>query len=42
MAASVAGNADKIVGTAPNAQVLVAKVTRTEDDALSTGAAGRA
>ena len=29
-----AGNADKIVGTAPNAQVLVAKVTRTEDDAL--------
>ena len=29
-----AGNADKIVGTAPNAQVIVAKVTRTEDDAL--------
>ena len=29
-----AGNADKIVGTAPEAQVIVAKVTRTEDDAL--------
>ena len=29
-----AGNADKIVGTAPNAQVIVAKVTRSEDDAL--------
>ena len=29
-----AGNADKIVGTAPNTQVIVAKVTRSEDDAL--------
>ena len=34
VAGIAAGNADKIVGTAPNAQVLVAKVTRTEDDAL--------
>ena len=34
VAGITAANADKIVGTAPNAQVLVAKVTRTEDDAL--------
>ena len=34
VAGIAAGNADKIVGTAPNAQVIVAKVTRSEDDAL--------
>ena len=28
------GNADKIVGTAPDAQIIVGKVTRSEDDAL--------
>ena len=34
VAGIAAGNADKIVGTAPNTQVIVAKVTRSEDDAL--------
>ena len=34
VAGIASGNADKIVGTAPNAQVIVAKVTRSEDDAL--------
>ena len=34
VAGIASGNADKIVGTAPNAQVVVAKVTRSEDDAL--------
>ena len=34
VAGIAAGNADKIIGTAPNAQVIVAKVTRSEDDAL--------
>ena len=34
VAGIAAGNADKIVGTAPNSQVIVAKVTRSEDDAL--------
>ena len=34
VAGIAAGNADKIVGTAPNTQVVVAKVTRSEDDAL--------
>ena len=32
--AIAAGNADKIVGTAPDAQIIVGKVTRSEDDAL--------
>ena len=34
VAGIAAGNADKIIGTAPDAQVIVAKVTRSEDDAL--------
>ena len=34
VAGIAAGNADKIVGTAPDAQIIVGKVTRTEDDAL--------
>ena len=34
VAGIAAGNADKIVGTAPNTQVIVAKVARSEDDAL--------
>ena len=34
VAGIASGNADKIVGTAPNAQVIVAKVTRSEDDVL--------
>ena len=34
VAGIASGNADKIVGTAPNTQVIVAKVTRSEDDAL--------
>ena len=34
VAGIAAGNADTIDGTAPNAQVIVAKVTRSEDDAL--------
>ena len=34
VAGIASGNADKIVGTASNAQVIVAKVTRSEDDAL--------
>ena len=38
VAGIAAGNADKIVGTAPNTQVIVAKVTRSEDDALADSA----
>ena len=38
VAGIAAGNADKIIGTAPNAQVIVAKVTRSEDDALMDSA----
>ena len=34
VAGIAAGNADKIVGTAPDAQIIVGKVTRSEDDAL--------
>jgi len=34
VAGIAAGNADKIVGMAPDAQIIVGKVTRTEDDAL--------
>ena len=34
VAGIAAGNADKIVGTAPEAQIIVGKVTRSEDDAL--------
>ena len=34
VAGIAAGNADKIIGTASDAQVIVAKVTRSEDDAL--------
>ena len=34
VAGIAAGNADKIIGTAPDAQVIVAKVTRSEGDAL--------
>ena len=34
VAGTAAGNADKIVGTAPDAQIIVGKVTRSEDDAL--------
>ena len=34
VAGIAAGNADKIIGTAPDAQVIVAKVTRSEDDVL--------
>ena len=34
VAGIAAGNADKIIGTAPDAQVIVAKVARSEDDAL--------
>ena len=34
VAGIAAANADKIVGTAPDAQIIVGKVTRSEDDAL--------
>ena len=34
VAGIAAGNADKNVGTAPDAQIIVGKVTRSEDDAL--------
>ena len=34
VAGIAAGNADKIVGTAPDAQIIVGKVTRSEDDVL--------
>ena len=34
VAGIAAGNVDKIVGTAPDAQIIVGKVTRSEDDAL--------
>ena len=34
VAGIAAGNADKIVGTAPDAQIIIGKVTRSEDDAL--------
>ena len=34
VAGIAAGNADKIVGTAPDVQIIVGKVTRSEDDAL--------
>ena len=34
VAGIAAGNADKIVGTVPDAQIIVGKVTRSEDDAL--------